>query len=92
VHDLRYALLSGAVGAGDEDANIRPRHATGKLNDPLHRIRGENDVAEIVLFLPNRSRRRRCSSCSRWRSRVVSANSSRFNRRQQLVIVPGLAM
>jgi len=91
VHDLRDALLTRAVGAADEHTHIGACDAAGQLDNALHRIRGEYNAAKIVLL-----RQTLAPAALFFLQSLVLARRLRqlqeiLDRRQQLVIIPGLA-
>ena len=91
MHDLRNALLARAVRAADEHAHIGAGHAAGQLDHALHRIRGKYNAAKIVLL-----RQAFASTALLFLQSLALARRLRqlqqiLDRRQQLVIVPGLA-
>ena len=91
MHDLRNALLAGAVRARDQHSNIGASDAAGEFHDALHGIGGEDDAAKIVLLRQTLAP----AALLCLQPLLLSGGLRQFQQvldgRQQLVVVPGLA-
>ncbi len=91
MHDLRDALLAGAVRPGDQHPHIGARHPAGQLHHALHRVGGEHDAAQVVLLRQTLAPAALLLLQPLTLARRLRQFQQVLDRRQQLVVVPGLA-